>query len=152
MNNSLKLTNEIEVGSSPDGSFRLTNLRVQHYKSSLGTETFISIMLEKISSVATVYTSYILYLVIGILLEAIGVMLLASSSRSENNGAVGPIVFGLIFIIVFFLTRKRRLVVASDGGGVISVITKGMHVDAVNGLLNDIEQAKDIRVRELSLK
>ena len=88
MNNSLKLTNEIEVGSSPDGSFRLTNLRVQHYKSSLGTETFISIMLEKISSVATVYTSYILYLVIGILLEAIGVMLLASSSRSENNGAV----------------------------------------------------------------
>jgi len=126
---------------SDNGLLTLTTHRVRYMNKVWGQANFISIMLEKISSVQVTYLSYPIFLGIGIFLILIGLMW-----GYQDVWAVILIVAGIVAVIAYFAARTSVCVIAADGGAKIQFRTEGMSTETLIDMMDKIERAKNDRV------
>ncbi|WP_305983423.1 hypothetical protein [Roseivirga thermotolerans] len=138
------IENESIITQSDGGLITLTNLRVLYHDSTWGKAHIVSIMLEKISSVAVRQRSYFLLLVLGIGSGVLGVIMI-----NEFNEDLAPYFFlvGLICIISYLATRKHMVVISSDGGGNIYFKVRGLGKKNLIKFINQVDSAKHSKVK-----
>jgi hypothetical protein len=127
--------------TTEDNIVVLTTHRIRSNNSyGWGQHSTTSIMLEKVSSIQLIYTSYpILFIVAGVLLLVGYIM---NSQRVANGEMFIPVILAIICVGSYFFTRKHVCVVASDGGAKLSFVTANMKKDALHSFIDKVEQAK----------
>jgi hypothetical protein len=143
------MTGESILQYSDNELITLTTHRIQYKNKTWGQSNFISIMLEKVSSVQVVGISYPILLVIGILIIIIGAFI-ANENQGRDEGGVISIAVGVIFIVAYFITKRHICIIASDGGNKIVFRTEGMNTENVINMMDKIELAKNNRVVRLA--
>ena len=139
------LANEEALVTSDDQSVVLTNYRVYKRESKTGRSSMISIFLEKVSSVETQYTGQTFLLVLAAIAIVAGAIL-----ASEMNGSMLPaFIIAALFVLFWWLTKKHTVIISSDGGGSLKFDVRRMKVDAVEGFLSKVQDAKLKRINEL---
>lgn len=134
---------------SDNGLITLTTHRIRCQNKIWGESNFISIMLEKISSVQVIGNSYPMLLVVGILVGLVG-LYLASNQQNSSGGGMIAILLAVGFIIAYFVTKRNICIIASDGGNRIVFRTEGMDTETLIGMVDKIELAKNNRVNQLN--
>lgn len=119
----------------------LTNYRIRSDNSNgWGQRHTTSIMLEKISSIQTIYISYpILFVLIGLLI-LVSIVMVNTDSGDPKIGI--PIASSFILLVVYFATRKHICIINSDGGGKIAFETSNINSEILTDFIDKIEQAK----------
>jgi len=135
---------------SDNGLITLTTHRIRYRNTIWGESNFISIMLEKISSVQVVGISYPMVLIIGIIIGLFGLFLAYGQQGKNEEGSVS-IVIGVLFIIAYFVTKRHVCVIASDGGHKIVFRTENMKTETLIDMMDKIELAKNNRISQLRL-
>jgi hypothetical protein len=135
---------------SDSGLITLTTHRIRCQNSVWGESNFISIMLEKISSVEVVGNSYPMLLIAGILIGIVG-LFITFNQQEGNEGAILAIVIGLVFIIAYFVTKKTICIISSDGGNKMVFRTEGMNIESLIDMVDKIELAKNNRTSQILL-
>jgi len=136
------LIGEKLITRSKDGKLTLTNYRIRFDDlGDYGSKEFVSIMLEKISSIRIYKKSKPLYLILGIL-----IMLSFFSGFYGRDLKFAPIIIGGVLILFYLLTRKHIVSIASDGGDAIIVETTQYQPKDLIDFIDKIEQAKNERV------
>jgi len=130
---------------SDNGLLTLTTHRVRYLNHEWGRANFISIMLEKVSSVQITYLSYPVWLGIGGFLILIGLMWDYRDTQSQ----VILIVAGIAAIVAYFTARTSVCVIAADGGAKIQFRTDGMSTETLIEMMDKIERAKNDRVAQV---
>jgi|SRR5665213_765540 len=143
------LPGESILSYSDNGLLTLTTHRVRYMNKVWGQANFISIMLEKISSLQVIYISYPPLLVMGIIITVIGFMLGAGANNTQ--AAFIAIIIGLPAVVAYFVTRRHVCVIASDGSGKIEFRTEGMSTETLIDMMDKIERAKNDRVSQLKI-
>ncbi len=146
MDNKYLFNNEHVITHSDGNVLTLTNLRLRYSVSQWGKAQYVSLLLEKISSIEMHYRSKIIFLILGIL--AIPGGLIAGVNGDEEFIGIG-IGAGLVLIILYLFSRKHYLTISSDGGGKIHFLTKGMKREKVFDFINQLESAIKQRREEL---
>ena len=101
---------------SSNKQIKLTDQRLRYYEKS----DFISIMLNKVSSVElTYYKSSIWILIIGIV--------------------SAPVIVGFILIYIYFISKRHVVSVTPDGGRPIIFATKGLKREFLEEFIYEIE-------------
>lgn len=114
--------NEELIMESNNKQVYLTSHRVRCYESTKKNANFISIMLDRVSSVElTYYKSSIWLLIIGIVTI--------------------PIVVGVILIIMYFASKKHVISITPDGGKPIIIQTFGMKRERMTEFITKVEEA-----------
>ncbi|MCQ6961092.1 hypothetical protein [Mucilaginibacter aquariorum] len=123
----------------------LTTHSVRYNNKIWGQSSFISIMLEKISSVQVLSISYPLLWILGALTGVAGLAL-----ATTRNGGTLEVVISLFipfFIIVgYFMSRRHVCTITSDGASKIVFRTENMPTEALIDFVNKIEVAKHKRM------
>ena len=138
MKTKLLLPEETVLSQSDDESITLTTHRIQDNRSETGEGYFVSIMLEKISSIELRSKSWVLVLTAGIISLAAGFLL----ELKEQGAFIPGIVIGGVCILLYFLTKKQVITICSDGGVKINSNVNGMKREAALDFINKIEEAK----------
>jgi hypothetical protein len=135
---------------SPSGTLVLTSHRIRYEKKSLGQAELRSIMLEELSSCAMERTSLPIFLVLGALSLAFGVVagVVAAGATENVVSAVIGITLGIAFVglfsILFLITRRQVLSVASSAA-TITLDVSEMSVERARHFIDAIEAAKNVR-------
>ncbi|MGY4537405.1 hypothetical protein ACVW0P_001824 [Mucilaginibacter sp. UYNi724] len=103
MNNEQLLPEESVLFFTENGMVTLTTHRIRYNNKIWGQSNFISIMLEKISSVQVLSISYPLLWILGVLIGVIG--LLMATSHNDGTPEVVVSLFIAFFLIVGYLSR-----------------------------------------------
>ncbi len=140
MNNSLLLENETILNKTEDDGVILTNYRIRQNFGTQKHPQFISIHLKKISSVELYYKETVLWLILGIVLLAFG--LITFLSYRVEPGAIG-IVLGGLFLLLYYLSKRYLMRICSDGGSHIAIQIKGIKADRIQNFVMQLEQAKN---------
>lgn len=122
-----------ELGQTPN--LVLTNYRLRY----TANRHIISIMLEHVSAIEVRYKRNLYLLGISCFF-LLGGMVMMSNSFTPISLMVFAI--GIINLLLYFLTKKHTISIGADGGKTIDIRTKGMSQEAIQELLNEIEQAK----------
>lgn len=138
MDTKLLLTNEKILLESDDKSLVLTSHRIRHSVSEIGKGYFVSIMLEKISSIEYQSKSWISALLFGIIAIVAGITL----ERADPAFIIVGTVVGISCITLYFATKRQVVTISSDGGAKINTNIKGMKHEDVLAFINKIEHAK----------
>lgn len=136
------LEGESILTKSNDNSVVLTSHRLVKNIKSYGHAYFMSVQLEKISTVEIRSKSHPLLLVFGVVCAITGPV--ASIQLGADNLLIVGLVLGVILILLYFLTRYHLISVASDGGAKIHILTKGAKREALLDFVKKIDQAKDL--------
>ena len=115
------IENEKLILESDNRQIMLTSHRLRYHESTSKNSNFISLMLDKISSIELTYQSNIWLLIIGIITI--------------------PLIIGIVFIIQFFTTKRHVVSIIPDGGKPIVFETKGMKRDYLEDFINKVEDA-----------
>ncbi|ASU32334.1 hypothetical protein [Mucilaginibacter xinganensis] len=142
------LKGEILLSYSDEEIITLTTHRVRYKSKSWGQSKFISIMLEKISSLQVVYISYPFLLIIGIIMSIMGFVTGLTNNYSSGIMSLS-IIPGVVFAIAYFITRKHICVISSDGGAPIIFKTEGMSAENITEIMDKVELAKNNRMVQL---
>lgn len=148
MDKELLFHGEQIIMQSDDQTVVFTNLRMRYNYSRFGRADIISIMLEKISSIAIHYRS------LTILLTLAGIVFMAGV-------VVGVVLHELIFVlsgfglgallyVLYLLSRKHYIRICSDGGTSLYFYTSGMKSEQVLDFVNKLEET--IKARRENLK
>jgi hypothetical protein len=129
----------------------LTSHRVRYNNSEWGSSNFISIMLEKISSVQVLYISHPALWILGCVVAIIGVII-ASGNNEQHGYGIIPCIVGVFLIAAYFSSKKHICIISSDGGSKIMFKTDGMSTATLIALVDKIEEAKCVRLTEISKK
>lgn len=129
---------------SDNGLLTLTTHRVRYLNHEWGRANFISIMLEKVSSVQVTYLSYPVLLGAGGFLILIGLLW---GSQSVQAGII-LILGGAAAIIAYFAARTSVCVIAADSGAKIQFRTEGMSTETLIDMMDKIDRAKNDRFRK----
>lgn len=129
----------------------LTSHRVRYNNSEWGSSNFISIMLEKISSTQVLYSSYPALWILGSVLIIVGVIMFSDNGRQHGYGVL-PCIVGIFLIAAYFSSRKHICIISSDGGSKIAFRTEGMSTATLIDLVDKIEEAKCVRLKEIGKK
>lgn len=144
MNKEQLLPEESVLFLTENGMVTLTTHRVRYNNKIWGQSNFISIMLEKISSVQVLSISYPLLWILGALTGVAGLAL-----ATTRNGGTPEVVISLFiafFLIVgYFISRRHVCTITSDGGGKIVFRTENMPTAALIDFAHQIEAAKHKR-------
>ncbi|MFA6245612.1 MAG: hypothetical protein WC615_01645 [Mucilaginibacter sp.] len=144
MNKEQLLPEESVLSFTENGMVTLTTHRVRYNNKIWGQSNFISIMLEKISSVQVLSISYPLLWILGALTGAGGLAL----ATTRNGGAPEVVIslFIAFFLIVgYFISRRQVCTITSDGGAKIIFRTENMPTAALIDFVHQIEAAKHKR-------
>ncbi len=128
---------------SEAGTLVLTTHRIRHQTESFGYARIISIMLEELASCAMVRTSYPLFLVLGALCAAGGLLITVANRANAAPLGLG-LVLALIFVVLFLASRQEIISLAS-AGATIRVSTRSMKSGAATDFLDAVEAAKNAR-------
>ena len=115
------IENEKLITESDGRQIMLTTHRIRYHETASANSNFISIMLDKISSIELTFHSNIWLLIIGII--------------------TAPILIGIILIVIFFKTRQHIIKITPDGGQSITFQTRGMSRDKVEEFISKVENA-----------
>lgn len=113
--------NENLISESDTKQIQLTTHRLRYHQDRSSNSNFISIMLDKISSIELTYTSNPLLLIIGIITI--------------------PLLVGIILIVMYYQSKTHAISIIPDGGQPIIFEIKGMKREAVEQFIFDIENA-----------
>lgn len=144
MNKEQLLPEESVLSFTENGMVTLTTHRVRYNNKIWGQSNFISIMLEKISSVQVLSISYPLLWILGALTGMAGLAL-----ATTRNGGTPEVIISLFiafFLIVgYFISRRHICTITSDGGSRIIFRTENMPTAALIDFVHQIEAAKHKR-------
>jgi hypothetical protein len=144
MNKEQLLPEESVLSFTENGMVTLTTHRVRYNNKIWGQSNFISIMLEKISSVQVLSISYPLLWILGALTVVAGLAL-----ATTRNGGTPEVIISLFiafFLIVgYFISRRHICTITSDGGSRIIFRTENMPTAALINFVHQIEAAKHKR-------
>jgi hypothetical protein len=118
----------------------LTTHRIRQENKSWGKIDLTSIMLEHVTSCEYIKKSQPLFLILGILLAALGLLF---GNEKEELG-IGLLFFSFMLFIIYFFTIKRGLFISSASAKVI-LNTKGMKDDNIKSFIDKLEAAKNDR-------
>lgn len=139
---------ESVITFSDNNLVTLTTHRVRYNNKVWGQSNYISIMLEKVSSLNVVYISYPILLVIGGIAIFIGGVAAYNMHYNQGPGVVA-VVGGICIMLVYLGTRRHICVIASDGGGKITFSTAGMNTESLISFMDKIEIAKNNRILKI---
>ena len=115
------IENESIILESTDRRIMLTSHRLRYHDRASKHTDFISIMLDKISSIELTYQRNLWLLIIGILTI--------------------PVLVGVVLLIFFFLTKKHIVSITPDGGKPIVFETNGMKREFLEDFIYQVEKA-----------
>ena len=142
------ITGESFLIHSDNELITLTTHRIRYHNKIWGQSNFITIMLEKISTIQILYVSHPGLGIGGLLVIVLGTAL--SLGVGGNGGIIAIVVItGLIMIGAYFATRKHICVITSDGSSKIVFSTEGMSTAALIDMADKVEQAKHNRMMAL---
>jgi hypothetical protein len=145
MNKEELLPGESVLTFSENGLVTVTTHRIRYNNKVWGQSNFISIMLEKISSIQVLYFSYPLLWIIGVLIAVISLTVTATGNIGAPELTIS--LFLAFFLIVgYFMSRRHICAITSDGGSKIVFHTENMTTDSMIEFVNTIEAAKQKRV------
>jgi len=144
----LQLMTDEEIIYETLKNFTLTTHRIRSTDSTLEKKEVVSIMLEKISSIAISSRNYLVFLILGILLILFSFWGFANSYNQGLDFII--LVLGIISIVVYALTRKSIVIISSDGGHAAVLSSMGLSHESVIEIINKIEVAKNDRMRYLN--
>jgi hypothetical protein len=142
------LDGERLLHQSPNQVVSLTTHRVRMHRASGSAAHIVSMMLEKVSACEIRYLSHPWLLLVGALLVVGGV--LALFQRTEPGIVALLLLVGGVLLTAYFVSRHHVVSIASDGGTRLSFETKGMPREVVIGFIDNLEQAKNQRMLQLS--
>jgi len=141
------ITNENSILESNDKEITLTSHRIRQEKKRFGKLEITSIMLEEVCSCEYNRKSKPLFLILGILLVALGFGFTAIYINRFDSAAIGmlSIVIGAVCIFIYWFTIKKALIISSSAAK-IYMNTKGMKEDNIKGFIDKLEAAKSERL------
>jgi len=138
-----KLLNDEKKLFTSGDQLMLTNYRIVKTDEVMGENYRIDIFLENISSIESLYKSYLILLVLAVILLIGG---------SYFGSTIGGFVLGIVFALLWWFTRKRLIIVKPNGGKPLKIFIKHMSKEEVNDIIFNIEEAKLNRVNRLCSK
>lgn len=138
------LPNEEKLLAYNGNDLILTNQRVSIEDRRLGDVNFF---LEQITTVTAVQKGYKVLLVPGFLAVLAGMVLLVTGNTNQFQM---PLIAGIIMLLFWWATRRRVISIASNKGIVSDVDVDIMTRDEIQSMIDDIEEARISRIKELS--
>lgn len=125
------------------GELILTTHRVRHSSTRLGSEDFVSIMLDQIASCGTCRRSKPLLLAIAALSALLG---LSWARNGTGAASISSLILAGGLALAFFLTVRQVLEFAS-AGATIRVNTAVLNRQEIEAFIHLVEKAKDERYK-----
>lgn len=145
MNKEQLLPEESVLSFTENGMVTLTTHRVRYNNKVWGQSNFISMMLEKISSIQVLSTSYPLLWILGVLIGVISLTMAATKNIGAPELTIS--LFAAFFLIVgYFMSRRHVCTITSDGASKIIFRTESMPTEALIDFVSKIEGAKHKRM------
>jgi len=144
--------NEHLILDATSGDFQLTNRRISLQRKEWGLSSKIYLYLEDISSIRTIYTHSIFFLILTILgaLATIATFINNNSEYRPNTDAAGICVGATVLFFIFWIASKKRIVsFHPNGGKPLEFYTKGLSQDQIYDMLEKVQIAKTERINEL---
>ncbi len=138
---------EKEITSAVGKAIQLTTHRIQGWYGAKGSEYYVSIMLEKVTSVQLREISSPGLLVVGFVV-LLGGLLLIPATGEPAMGLVG--LLGVIFIVLYFTSKYHRVSINGYGGVRIHFMWKGKNKADIMRFLDQVEYAKLNRMERLT--
>ena len=142
---------EHEILSSNENKIILTNHRIQMNDKEWGRSNSITIFLEDISSMQTLYKSNILWLILGALCLLFSVY--SFLTLEQYYGDTSPIkiafVLGLIFLALWWFSKRHIISIHSDGGKPLEFLVNRMSDSQIEDFIDKVQLAKAQRINEL---
>jgi len=141
------LSKEEELVSSNEGKIILTNQRIHLADREWGNAYNITIFLEDISSIEMRYSSYILFIILGIIAALI-------CSYSFLNGNDGPsagisLIATIVFFVLYWFSRKHIVSITSHGGKALNFEAASLPEYEMQKFLTKVQEAKLQRLYQL---
>jgi hypothetical protein len=128
---------ELIISESNDNQILLTNKRIRQL---VNGEYLTSIMLDKVSVISAYRFHFLMLLIAGLVLLAMGGLSIATERDQELGVAL--IFVGLVLAILYWFTRKHVITITSDSGVKLMFRTRGMNQETIFKFINQIEDAK----------
>lgn len=138
------LPNEEKLLAYNGADLILTNQRVSIEDRRLGDVNFF---LEHITAITTGQKGYKVLLIPGCLSVLTGLVLLVAGISNQFQIFL---IAGIIMLLFWWATKKSVLSIISDKGIVSSVDVDIMTKDEIQSMIDDIEEARQSRIKELT--
>jgi hypothetical protein len=143
------LPNEERLVFSNQDQIVLTNQRIRLTNKEWGRSYQITIFLENISSIESLYKSNPLFAVLAGVGFLFGVMQLGQGQNDNGALIFGSFAAAIIFLILWLNSQRQVVIISSDGGSKLNFRTAGMAATQVQDFIDKVQAAQAKRIAEL---
>lgn len=143
------LLDEKHITTPVNQVLTLTNYRIQKHSKDWSSSSSITIFLEDISSIEAKYENNIILLILAILFTLGFVYCFFGGNAALEQPSYIAAGLAIICIIAWIASRQYVIKIAPNGGSALHLNVSRLKKSTADELVETIEQAKGIRVRQL---
>ena len=136
---------------APNGSLRVTNLRVQSVVGAARRSRYISIPVDSVASCGLTITTHPAFIALAYLCGFAGLFGALFPSASVPASVGLPLVFAVVFAALYFVSRSTALQVSSVGGERIQLSGALARSQGYRDVLEAVDQARAERTSSMEI-